>query len=106
MDAPILISPHWDLEFHVHTYAYNLMVKDMLAQNLIEKCNQLIANASWLFDHVKWNYMTTKREALAMVYALHKFRHYLLINQFIFNMDHMKLLNLIPLHWDLEFICF
>jgi hypothetical protein len=30
MDAPILISPHWDIEFQVHTYAYNLVVKVML----------------------------------------------------------------------------
>jgi hypothetical protein len=106
MDAPILISPHGDLEFYVHTYTYNLMVRDMLAQNLIEKCDQLIAYASQLFNHVEWNYITTKREALAMVYALHKFRHYLLINQFIFYVDHMALLYLISLHWDLEFTFF
>jgi hypothetical protein len=26
MDAPILISLHWDIEFHVHTNASNLAV--------------------------------------------------------------------------------
>jgi hypothetical protein len=31
MDALILISPHWDMEFHVHTNAFNLTIKDMLA---------------------------------------------------------------------------
>jgi len=30
MDAPILISLHWDIEFHVHTNVYNLVVKAML----------------------------------------------------------------------------
>jgi hypothetical protein len=65
------ISPHWDLEFHIHTYAYNLMVMDVLAQNLIKKCNQLITYASRLFNHVEWNYTTIEKEALAMVYALH-----------------------------------
>jgi hypothetical protein len=37
MDALILISPHWDIEFHVHTYASNLVVGVMLAQNFIRK---------------------------------------------------------------------
>jgi len=39
MDAPILISPHWDIEFHAHTYAFNLVVEVMLVQNLTKKCN-------------------------------------------------------------------
>jgi hypothetical protein len=39
--------------------------------------------------------MTTEREALAMVYVLHKFHHYLLGNKFIFYVDHMALLYLV-----------
>jgi hypothetical protein len=46
MDAPILISPHWDIEFHVHINASNLAIGVVLAQNLTEKCNQPIAYAS------------------------------------------------------------
>jgi hypothetical protein len=52
MDAPILISPHWDIEFLVHTYAFNLVVEVMLAQNLTGKCNQSIAYASWLLNNL------------------------------------------------------
>jgi hypothetical protein len=37
----------------------------------------------------------TKMEALAMVYVLHKFRHCLLGNKFIFYMDHMAMLYLV-----------
>jgi hypothetical protein len=33
-----------------------------------------------LLKLAKQNYITTKKETLAMVYALHKFKHYLLIN--------------------------
>jgi hypothetical protein len=33
MEAPILIPPNWQLEFHVHTYASLLAVGVMLAQN-------------------------------------------------------------------------
>jgi hypothetical protein len=67
----------------------------MLAQNFIKKCNQPIAYASRLFNYVKQNYTTTKREALTMVYALNKFHHYLLRNKFIFYVDHMALLYLV-----------
>lgn len=37
------------------------------------------------------NYTTTEREALAMIYALHKFRHYLLDSYFKFFTDHSAL---------------
>jgi hypothetical protein len=36
--------------------------------------------ASRLLKSTEKNYTSTKREALAMVYALHKFKHYLLNN--------------------------
>jgi len=34
---------------------------------------------------------TTKREALTMVYVLHKFKHYLLGNKLVFYVNHMAL---------------
>jgi len=51
--------------------------------------------SSKLFNYVEKNYTTTQKEALAMVYALHKFRHYLLGNRFTFYVDHMALVYLI-----------
>ncbi len=39
----------------------------------------------------EWNYNITQREALAMVYALEKFKHSLLGNPFLFYVDHMAL---------------
>jgi hypothetical protein len=42
-----------------------------------------------LLNSTKRNYTTTERETLAMVYALHKFRHSLLGNRFVFYFDHM-----------------
>jgi hypothetical protein len=53
VDALILISTHWAIEFHVHTNAFNLVVGAMLAWNLNGKCNQLIAYASHLFNNVE-----------------------------------------------------
>jgi hypothetical protein len=38
---------------------------------------------------------TIEGEGLVMVYALHKFRHYLLGNQFVFYVDHIVLVYLV-----------
>jgi hypothetical protein len=51
--------------------------------------------ASRLLNSTKRNYTTTKKEALAMVYALHKCTHYLLSNQFVFYVDHMAFVYLV-----------
>jgi hypothetical protein len=48
-----------------------------------------------LLNKAKQNYSTKKRGALAMVFALHKFRHYLLGNKFVFHVDHMALVYLV-----------
>ncbi len=80
------------MEFHIHRNASNLAIGAMLAQNLIGKCDQPIAYAFRFLNNAKKNYTTTKREALAMVYALHKVRHYLLGNKFVFYVKHMALL--------------
>jgi len=45
--------------------------------------------SSRLFNFVGWNYNTTERKVLTMVYALHQFRHYMLDNKFKFFVDHM-----------------
>ncbi len=83
------------MKFHVHIYALNLVVGVMWTQNPIKKCDQPITYASKLLNNVEKNYTTTEKEALAMVYALHKFRQYLLENKFVFYVDHMALLYLV-----------
>jgi hypothetical protein len=84
IQAPILNSPNWKLEFHVHIYASQLAVGAILAQNPTCKIYKLIMYSSRLLNYIEKNYNYTKIEALAIVYALHKFRHYLLGNMFIF----------------------
>ena len=90
-NAPILIGVDWKLEFHIHTDASNIAVGAMLAQNPTGETNQPIAYALRLLNKVEKNYTTTEKEALAMVYAVNKFRHYLLGNRFIFYVDHLAL---------------
>ena len=50
-----------------------------------------IAFASKQLTDTKRNYTTTEREALAMVFLVKKYRHYLLMNKVIFFVDHMAL---------------
>jgi hypothetical protein len=51
--------------------------------------------ASKLLNSVEKNYTTIERETLTMVYALHKFKRYLLGNRFVFYVDHMALVYLV-----------
>jgi hypothetical protein len=72
-----------------------LAISAMLTQNEIRKHVQHVIYAFRLLNNVKKNYSTTKREALAMVFTLHKFKHYLLGNKFVFYVDHMNLVYLV-----------
>jgi hypothetical protein len=66
----------------------------MLFQNIIRKNDPPIVYASSLLNIVKQSYSTTEREALTMVFSLHKFGHYLLGNKFVFYVNHMALVYL------------
>jgi len=68
IETPILISQNWQVEFHVHTYASLLVVGAMVFKNVTRNNDQLVMYASRLLNK-------TKREALAMVFALHKNIH-------------------------------
>jgi hypothetical protein len=67
----------------------------MLAQNPTSKYDQPIVYAFRLLNKIEKNYITIDREALAMVYALQKFKHFLLGNKFVLCVDHMALTYLV-----------
>jgi len=46
-------------------------------------------------NNAKMNYNTIEHEALTLVFALHKFKHYFLGNKFVFYIDHMALVYLV-----------
>src|SRR5271156_6467063 len=54
-----------------------------------------VSYASRQLNSAEKNYTTIEREGLAMIYAVKKFRHYLLANKFIFFVDHQALLYLV-----------
>ena len=86
---------NWMMEFHIHCDASNVVIRVVLAQNIHGKIDSPIYYASRLLNNAENNYSTTEREALAMVYSVQKFRHYLLANHFTFYVDHQALLYLI-----------
>jgi hypothetical protein len=79
----------------VHTCASLLAIGAMLAHNPIGKYDQPIIYAFRLLNKTKHNYIITKKKTLALVYVLHKLRHFLLGNKFVFDVDHMALVNLV-----------
>jgi hypothetical protein len=91
----VLIVPDWTREFHVHTYVSNYVIGAMLAQNLENIIDKPIYYANQLMTRAKKNHSTIEKEALVMIYALKKFRHYLLGNNFTFFIDHQALIYLV-----------
>ena len=65
----------------------------MLGQR-IDKKPTAIWYASKTLDEVQMNYTTTEKELLAMVYALEKFRPYILGSKIVIYTDHAALKNL------------
>ena len=93
--APILKAPDWNIPFHVHIDASNFAIGCILAQPHEGNIDLPICYASRQLNSAEKNYTTTEREGLTMVYAVKKFRHYLLANKFIFFVDHHALLYLV-----------
>jgi hypothetical protein len=67
----------------------------MLSQNVTRKSDQPIMYAFGLLNRVTQNYSTIEKEALAMVFSLHKFKHYLLGKKFFFYVEHMASIYLV-----------
>ncbi len=67
----------------------------MLFQNVTSKNDQPIVYAFRVLNIAKHNYSTTHTEVLTMFFSLHKFKHYLLGNKFVFYVDHMTLVYLV-----------
>ena len=75
--------------------ASSISLGEILAKPGEGDINHPIYFASTKLFESEQNYNTTKREGLAMVYALQKFRHYLLDQHFKMFIDHSSLKYLI-----------
>ncbi len=79
----------------MHVNASLLAICAMLAQNPTNKYDEPIVYASRVLNKVEQKYPTIDRKALTMVHVLHKFKHFLLGNEFVFYVDHMVLVYLV-----------
>jgi hypothetical protein len=89
--APILVFPYWEKTFHVHAGTLAIALGSILAQPGEGHLDHLIEYASRKLSDSEQNYNTIEREGLAMVYAMQKFRHYLLGKHFNMFTDHSTL---------------
>ncbi len=64
IEAPVLISPNQQVEFHVHTNASLLTMGVMLSQNIIRKKDQPIVYVSRFLNIREQIYSITKKERL------------------------------------------
>ncbi|WJX91525.1 hypothetical protein P8452_73291 [Trifolium repens] len=92
--APIIIAPDWTLEFELMCDASNYAVGAVLGQRK-NKIFHAIHYASKVLNDAQINYATTEKELLAIVYALEKFRSYLIGSKIVVYTDHAAIKYLI-----------
>ncbi|XP_019157162.1 PREDICTED: uncharacterized protein LOC109153743 [Ipomoea nil] len=88
--APILAAPNWEFPFEIMCDASDYAVGAVLGQR-INKMPYVIHYASRTLDSAQANYTTTEKELLAIVFALEKFRSYLIGSKVIVYSDHSAL---------------
>ena len=90
VEAHILQSPNWDLPFEIMCDASDFAVGAVLGQR-IDKKPTAICYASKTLADAQLNYTTTEKELLAVVFALEKFRPYILGSKIIVYTEHAAL---------------
>ncbi|CAL9001444.1 unnamed protein product [Prunus brigantina] len=88
--APIIIAPDWSLPFEIMCDASDFAIGAVLGQKK-NKLPHVIHYASRTLNDAQLNYSTTEKELLAVVFALEKFRSYLVGSKVIVYSDHAAL---------------
>ncbi|BBG96958.1 transposable element gene [Prunus dulcis] len=89
-NCPIIIPPDWSLPFELMCDASDYAVGAVLGQR-VDKKPHAIYYASRTLNDAQLNYSTTEKELLAVIFALEKFRSYLITNKVIVYTDHAAL---------------
>ncbi|CAN6567567.1 unnamed protein product [Malus baccata var. baccata] len=88
--TPIIVPPDWSLPFELMCDASDYALGAILGQRK-EKKPHVIYYASRTLNDAQLNYSTTEKELLAVVFALDKFRSYLIGTKVIVFTDHAAL---------------
>ena len=83
-------APDWHLPFEVMCDASDLVVGAVLGQR-VEGKPYVVYYASKTLNETQRNYTTMEKELLSVVYALHKFRSYLIGSDIVIFTDHSAL---------------
>ena len=90
VSAPIMQPPDWRLPFEIKCDASDYTVGAVLGQQRDKKLHA-IYYAIRTLDPAQMNYATTEKELLAVVFALDKFRSYLIGVKIIIYTDHVAI---------------
>jgi hypothetical protein len=88
--APIMMAPDWSIPFELMCDASDFALGAVLGQR-INKVPHAIYYASRTLNDAQLNYSTTEKELLAVIFALEKFRSYLIGSKVIVFTDHAAL---------------
>jgi hypothetical protein len=88
--APIMMAPDWNLPFELMCDASDFALGAVLGQR-VDKVPHAIYYASRTSNDAQLNYFTTEKELLAVIFALEKFRSYLIGSKVIIFTDHAAL---------------
>ena len=88
--APMVRAPNWKLPFEVLGNASDLAIGAVLEQRE-ERKPYVVYYVNKTLNEAQRNYTTTEKELLAVVYALDKFRAYLVGSNIIIFTDHSTL---------------
>ena len=88
--APIIQPPDWTIPFELMCDASDTAIGAVLGQR-VGKLPHVIYYASRTLNDAQLNYTTTEKELLAVIFALEKFRSYLIGSKVIVYTDHAAL---------------
>ncbi|XP_070005254.1 uncharacterized protein [Nicotiana sylvestris] len=88
--TPIITAPNWSLPFELMCDASDVAVGAILGQ-MINKIFHPVYYASKMMNEAQVNYTVTKKELLAIVFTMKKFRPYLMVTKVIVQTDHATL---------------
>ncbi|KAH9780933.1 hypothetical protein KPL71_008264 [Citrus sinensis] len=88
--SPIIQPPNWSLPFELMCDASDYAEGAILGQR-VDRIPHVIYYASMTLNDAQLNYSTTEKEMLAVVFALEKFRSYLIGCKIIVFIDHAAL---------------
>ncbi|XP_019253798.1 PREDICTED: uncharacterized protein LOC109232481 [Nicotiana attenuata] len=88
--TPIITAPNWSLPFEIMCDASDVAVGVVLGKK-VNKMFHPVYYASKTINEAQRNYMMTEKELLAIVFAMEKFRPYLMGAKVIVHTDHAAL---------------